>query len=145
LVETDALEAASSKMLSPDGTASSNYRKRAGKKGEDRAAAFLEAAGLRIIGRNIRSQAGEVDIVALDGDTLVFVEVKSWTAYTIENLEYGIGEKKQQRIIETAKHFLKNHREYRDMSIRFDVVFIQADAVTHIVSAFTESVWLLSK
>jgi putative endonuclease len=125
--------------------ASSNYRKLSGKKGEDKAAAFLEAAGLRIIGRNIRSQSGEVDIVAIEGDILVFVEVKNWSTYAIENLEYGIGEKKQQRIIETAKHFIKNHREYRDMSIRFDVVFIQAGAVTHIVSAFTESVWLLSK
>jgi putative endonuclease len=144
-LEADSSKAPSSETPSSEGGAPSNYRKRAGKKGEDKAAAFLEAAGLLIIGRNIRSQAGEVDIIALDGDILVFVEVKNWTAYAIENLEYGIGEKKQQRIIETAKHFLKNHREYRDMSIRFDVVFIQADTVTHIVSAFTESVWLLSK
>lgn len=128
-----------------DNKKASGYRKIAGKQGEDRAAAFLEAAGLRVVGRNIRCQSGEIDIVAVDGDVLVFVEVKAWSTYAIENLEYGINEKKQRRIIETSKYFLENHREYRDMSIRFDVVFIQADAVTHIVSAFTENVWLSSK
>ena len=119
---------------------SSKSRKIAGKEGEDRAAAFLESSGFRIVGRNIRSAAGEVDIIALDHGVLVFVEVKAWSAYSIENLEYGIGKKKQQRIIETSKYFLENHREYSDMPIRFDVVFIQADAVTHIASAFMESV-----
>jgi putative endonuclease len=117
-----------------------NSSKTAGNKGEERAAAFLEAAGFRIIGRNIRSGAGEVDIVAIDHDVLVFAEVKSWTSYSIENLEYSVNKKKQRKIIETSKYFLENHREYSDMSVRFDVVFIQADAVTHIVSAFTESV-----
>jgi putative endonuclease len=113
--------------------------KLAGRLGEDRAAAFLEDNGFQIIGRNIRSEAGEIDIAAVDNGVLVFVEVKAWSAYSIENLEYGIGKEKQRRIIETSKYFLKNHREYSDMSIRFDVVFIQADAVTHIASAFTES------
>jgi putative endonuclease len=118
----------------------SKYRKIAGKEGEDRAADFLESSGFRIIGRNIRSALGEIDIIALDHGVLVFVEVKAWSVYSIENLEYGISLKKQRRIIETSKYFLENHREYSDMPIRFDVVFIQADAVTHIASAFMESV-----
>ncbi|MDR0382713.1 MAG: YraN family protein [Spirochaetaceae bacterium] len=117
-----------------------NSSKIAGSRGEDRAADFLEASGLRVIARNVRSVAGEIDIVAIDGDALVFVEVKAWTAYSIENLEYGVDKKKQRKIIETSKFFLKKHREYSDMAIRFDIVFIQADAVTHIASAFTESV-----
>jgi putative endonuclease len=111
-----------------------------GKKGEDAAAAFLQAAGMEIVARNVRCPEGEVDIVAIDGGTLVFAEVKSWAFYPIENLEYGINGKKQRRIIETSKHFLSNNRKYSDMAIRFDVIFIQADAVTHIASAFTESV-----
>ncbi|MDR2803573.1 MAG: YraN family protein [Treponema sp.] len=118
----------------------SNKKPLTGKEGEDRAAAFLESAGMRIVGRNIRFQPGEIDIIAIDNDVLVFVEVKTWSVYSIENLEYSIDLKKQSRIIETSKYFVKNHREYRDMSIRFDVVFIQADAVTHIASAFTEGV-----
>ncbi|MDR2795938.1 MAG: YraN family protein [Spirochaetaceae bacterium] len=123
-----------------DTKSSSKYRKITGKNGEDRAAAFLESLGFNIIGRNIRSVEGEIDIVALDHGILVFVEVKAWSSYPIENLEYGINKKKQRRIIETSKYFLENHRKYSDMPIRFDVVFIQADTITHIVSAFVESV-----
>jgi putative endonuclease len=126
--------------LTVAGPPSADSAKAAGNRGEDRAAAFLEAAGFSIIARNVRSPAGEIDIIALDDDVLVFVEVKAWTAYSIENLEYGMNKKKCQRIIETSKFFLRNHREYRDMSIRYDIVFIQADAITHIASAFTESV-----
>ncbi|MDR3356776.1 MAG: YraN family protein [Spirochaetaceae bacterium] len=119
---------------------SPKHRKIKGKEGEDKAEAFLKSSGFRIIGRNIRYAAGEIDIIALDRDVLVFVEVKAWSAYPIENLEYGISKKKQRRIIETSKYFLENHREYSDMPIRFDVVFIQADAVTHIASAFMENI-----
>ncbi|MDR2133562.1 MAG: YraN family protein, partial [Treponema sp.] len=68
-----------------------------GRDGEARAAGFLEERGMRIIARNVRSPGGEVDIVALDGETLVFAEVKAWSGYGIENLQYGINPKKQRR------------------------------------------------
>jgi putative endonuclease len=121
-----------------------------GRAGEDQAAAFLEAAGLRIIARNTRSRRGEVDLVAQDGDTIVFVEVKAWSTYGIEELRYGISQRKRWRIIETAKYFLSMNREYCNMAVRFDVVFIESKktyaepaaqpAITHLVSAFMESV-----
>jgi putative endonuclease len=111
-----------------------------GRDGETRAAAFLEEKGVRIIARNVRSPCGEVDIVALDGETLVFVEVKAWSSYGIENLQYGIDLKKQRRIIETAKYFLASHREYNEMTVRFDVVFVGKESVTHLASAFMERV-----
>jgi putative endonuclease len=115
-------------------------RSPAGREGEIRAAVFLEEKGMRIIARNVRSCRGEVDIVALDGDTLVFVEVKTWSVYGMENLQYGINAKKQDRIIETAKYFLSLHREYNEAAVRFDVVFVGKDMVNHIVSAFMERV-----
>ncbi|MDR1251336.1 MAG: YraN family protein [Treponema sp.] len=111
-----------------------------GREGEKRAAAILEAAGMSIIAKNVRSQWGEVDIIALDGETIVFVEVKAWSAYGIENLQYGINLKKQRRIIETAKYFLSSHREYKGKTVRFDVIFVGKDAVTHLASAFMERV-----
>ncbi|MDR0630279.1 MAG: YraN family protein [Treponema sp.] len=111
-----------------------------GREGEGRAAAFLEAAGMRIIARNVRSRVGEIDVVALDGETIVFIEVKSWSVYPIEALHYGIDEKKQRRIIETAKYFLFSHREYRDMAVRFDVIFIGPEHITHLTSAFMECI-----
>jgi putative endonuclease len=115
-----------------------------GRAGEDRAVAALEEAGLSVIARNVRSRHGEVDIVARDGDTLVFVEVKAWSSYGIEELRYSVDRRKQKRIIETAKYFLVSHREYSNMAIRFDVVFIGStsgkEAITHLVSAFMECI-----
>jgi len=111
-----------------------------GKIGEDRAVEALEKAGMSIIARNFRSRYGEIDIIALDGDTLVFAEVKTWVKYGMENLSYSITPKKQGRIIETAKYFLSIHRQYYGGAIRFDVVFVDKEAVTHLASAFMESV-----
>ena len=111
-----------------------------GKEGEDRAVQALESAGLRIITRNFRSRMGEIDIVALDGETLVFAEVKAWSAYSIENLAHSLSIKKQRRIIETAKYFLSEYRQYYGRAIRFDVVFVGKEAVTHLASAFMERI-----
>jgi putative endonuclease len=108
-------------------------------------------AGMRLLASNFRSPVGEVDLIARKGDTLVFVEVKTWTKKGIADLEYGIGHKKQRRIIETAKYFLAVHREYNEMSIRFDVVFIEkaplpsaipqtGPRIYHLVSAFGERI-----
>jgi putative endonuclease len=115
-------------------------RKEQGKQGEELAAAELESAGMKIIDKNFRSVHGEVDLIALDGDTIVFIEVKSWSVYGMENLQYGLDRKKQRRIIETAKYFLSVNRKYNKMAIRFDVVFVNKDKVTHLASAFTEHV-----
>ena len=111
-----------------------------GKKGEDRAAQSLVSAGMSIICRNFRSRGGEIDIIALDGGTLVFAEVKAWNGCGIEELAYSITPKKQARIIETAKYFLSINRQYYERAIRFDVVFVSREAVTHLASAFMERI-----
>jgi len=111
-----------------------------GKEGENRAVQALEMAGMTIITRNFRSRKGEIDIIALDGETLVFVEVKAWSVFGIENLTYSLNPKKQNRIIETAKYFLSVYRQYYGRAIRFDVVFVGKEAVTHLASAFMEHV-----
>jgi putative endonuclease len=113
---------------------------RKGPDGEERAAAALEAKGMTILERNFRGPRGEVDLVAREGETLVFVEVKAWSVYGFDALEQGIGQKKQRRIIETAKYFLSLHREYRYMAIRFDVVFLAPRGLTHLASAFVECI-----
>ena len=111
-----------------------------GAEGESLAAVVLQEKGMELIGRNIRCKTGEIDLVLLDGDVLVFTEVKNWPVYGMENLRFAVNEKKQRRIIETAKYFLASHREYSNSSIRFDVVFLQpGKPMVHLVSAFTES------
>jgi putative endonuclease len=111
-----------------------------GREGEEKAVQTLEQAGMRIISRNFRSSYGEVDIIALDGDTVVFVEVKAWSAYGIENLQYSVNARKQRRIIETAKYFLSINRKYNGKAVRFDVFFVGKEAVTHLAGAFMERV-----
>ena len=116
------------------------HKSRLGREGEDKAAQTLADAGMDIISRNFRSGRGEIDIIALDGETLVFVEVKAWSVYGIENLSYSLNSKKQSRIIETAKYFLSINRQYNGRAIRFDAVFVGKETVTHLASAFTESI-----
>ncbi|MCL2382177.1 MAG: YraN family protein [Treponema sp.] len=111
-----------------------------GRGGEEEAAVFLQEKGIRILERNFRFRRGEVDIIALDGQTLVFVEVKTWAAYGIDALEQALDSKKQRKIIETSKYFLSVNRKYKYMAVRFDVVFISPGGVTHLASAFTECV-----
>jgi len=111
-----------------------------GRSGEDSAVLFLENKGLEIVCRNFRHRGGEVDIIAQEGQTLVFIEVKTWSVLGMDALEHGIDQKKQRRIIETAKYFLSVNRKYRYMGIRFDVVFITPRLITHLESAFMERV-----
>ena len=111
-----------------------------GKIGEEQASAALKAKGMEIIAKNVRSKYGEIDIVAKDKETIVFIEVKAWSSYKLEDLQYGIDLKKQNKIIETAKYFLFKNRKYSNMAVRFDVVFIKENSITHLESAFMESV-----
>jgi len=111
-----------------------------GRKGEEQAAAALETSGMKIIAKNFRSKYGEVDIVALSGETIVFIEVKAWSTFGIEDLQYGLDIRKQRKIIKTAKFFLSENREYSRMAIRFDLVFVKNNSITHLASAFTERV-----
>ena len=111
-----------------------------GKKGEEQAVAALEKAGMEIIAKNVRCKYGEVDIVAVKGNIVVFIEVKAWSAFGMEDLQYSINIRKQKKIIKTAKYFLSENRKYSNMAIRFDVVFVKNSSIFHLASAFTESV-----
>jgi putative endonuclease len=109
-----------------------------GRRGEGVAASFLEAEGWSIVARNLRFRSGEIDIVASRDRILAFVEVKSWANMGPEELERAIGSDKRRRIVETTKIFLSRHREYKDWSVRFDVILVRGDAVVErYPSAFT--------
>jgi putative endonuclease len=111
-----------------------------GREGEGRAAAALEKRGMTILEKNFRSAAGEIDLIGIENETLVFIEVKSWKALPFEGLEQSLNRKKQQKIIKTAKYFIQKHREYSGMAVRFDIVFIGQNEFHHIVSALAEDV-----
>ncbi|MBQ9539557.1 MAG: YraN family protein [Treponema sp.] len=113
-----------------------------GRSGEDRAASYLQSLGFQVIFRNYRIRGGEIDIVALDGEILVFVEVKSLPSGGLETLSYELGPRKRSRIVRTARYFLVEHPEYDSSLIRFDVIALDVpglDETHHIRGAFTES------
>ena len=95
-----------------------------GKRGEELAAAYLAEAGYRIIERNYRCLFGEIDIVAEEGETLVFVEVKSRRsdAYGVPQLAVGL--QKQKKISRISLHYLAE-RHLRHRPARFDVVAVK--------------------
>jgi putative endonuclease len=116
-------------------------RKLTGKRGEDRAAAYLKAHGFSILSRNWRTKTGEIDIIAVSGDILVFVEVKTLPNGSPEILSHVLNGKKQKRIIETSKRFLSINRQYSKSYVRYDAVVIDMPGmpeVYHIENAFSE-------
>lgn len=91
-----------------------------GREGERAAASYLRRQGMRVLVRNYRAAPGEIDLIARDGDTLVFVEVKTRRA---GNPAEAVTPEKQKRLTLTALHFLHRHRALEVRS-RFDIVAI---------------------
>ena len=121
-------------------------RQRLGRTAEDLVAARLIAAQWEIVERNARTRYGELDIVALNGRTLVFVEVKAGridSAFGPERPVLGVNWRKQQRIRRLATTWMAENRgafSYED--IRFDAVGVAFDRdgqfvdLEHIIAAF---------
>lgn len=115
--------------------------KSVGDKGEKRAADYLKDKGYEILEKNWKSKEGEIDIIALNGETLVFVEVKTLPHASADMLQSLLGKEKRKRIVKTAKHFLIKHRQYSNSYIRFDVIVLDMQdlpPVYHIENAFFE-------
>lgn len=98
-------------------------KKELGKKGEDLAVRFLKKKGYQIIERNYVCKMGEMDIIASEKDTLVFVEVKTRTSITFGPPQLAVNPKKQSQMSKVALNFLKE-KELEDVKARFDVVAI---------------------
>ncbi len=98
-------------------------RKRLGERGEDAAAAYMERAGFEVVERNWRCPAGEIDIVALDGETLVLCEVKTRKTISKGTPEEAITPTKQRKYRKLAAAYLQS-AGLQDVQVRFDVVTI---------------------
>jgi len=95
-------------------------RAQRGRAGEDAAAALLEAHGYRIVGRNVRLPGGEVDIIARDGETVVFVEVKARAGATYGSAVRAVDARKRARLRALASDWLQIAAPRAQA--RFDVV-----------------------
>lgn len=118
---------------------------RLGRRGEAVAARHLKRRGYRILGRNLRSRIGEVDLLAAapDGRTIVVVEVKTGGAGQLPP-ELRVGQAKQRKLVALAVHLARRHRLH-DRPIRFDVIGVDLPAkgdpvVRHHAGAFASHV-----
>ncbi len=99
------------------------HRDALGRRGEDVAERHLRALGYRIIARRERVLRGDIDIIALDGRTVVFVEVRSRSDTRHGHPAESVGPVKQRRISELANAYIRRHR-LQDCQVRIDVVAV---------------------
>ncbi|MGY8767996.1 MAG: YraN family protein [Pirellulales bacterium] len=112
-----------------------------GQKGETAAARFLKRLGYTILVRSVRSILGELDIVAVDGETIVFVEVKTRASDSAGLPAEAVDQAKQQKLTRLALAYLKRN-DLMEYSARFDVIGIlwpdasKKPEITHYINAF---------
>jgi len=101
-----------------------------GSEGEEVAVAFLEKRGYRLVARNVRTARGEIDVIAYDGETLVFVEVKARSRRKAEPPFFAaasaVDQRKQTRLTHAAIEYLA--RTETAVPCRFDVVVVDHHA-----------------
>jgi putative endonuclease len=112
-----------------------------GQRGEAAAARHLSRQGLRVVARSARSGLGEIDLVAIDGRTVVFVEVKTRRATDAGHPAEAVDEAKQRRLTRLALGYLKRHG-LLEYPARFDIVAVTWPAderrptIEHFTGAF---------
>jgi putative endonuclease len=117
----------------------SQARRVLGQKSEQEAERFLRTLRYVIVARNYRCPLGEIDLIALDQKTLVFVEVRSTRSKIFGSPLESVKVLKQRKLIKTALHYLEGHKLV-GRAVRFDVVGIQWEGsvvrITHVKEAF---------
>ena len=108
-------------------------RRETGQAGEALAVEHLRGRGYRIVATNWRTRHGEIDIVALDRDTVVIVEVRTRSGTGFGSAAESVGPRKQQRLVRMAEAYLQQHAP--TAPARIDVVTIDRGRVEHVVGA----------
>ena len=98
-----------------------NQKQIKGKNGEELATLYLQNNGYKIITRNFRCMQGEIDIIAKDKETIVFVEVKTRTSIKYGEAKEAVGRCKQKHIFEAANYYLYKYG-LEDHYVRIDVI-----------------------
>jgi putative endonuclease len=100
----------------------SNLAQERGREAERKAFKYLKANGLVSIARNFRCRFGEVDHVMREDNCLVFVEVRYRATSRFASAACSVDRHKQKKLVQTAASFLSQHVEFRNHSVRFDVL-----------------------
>lgn len=109
--------------------------RRVGSEAESAAAKYLSDKGFVIVSRNYKSGPSEIDLICLDGDLLVFVEVKKRRKGAWETAEETVSPDKQKRLWQTAENYLADMGEM-EREVRFDVIATDGEAFRHYEDAF---------
>ncbi|NPA57971.1 MAG: YraN family protein [Aquificae bacterium] len=102
-----------------------------GKLFEDKAVEILKKAGYRILDRNFRTRQGEIDIIAEDGDTLVFVEVRYRKNGNFGSPEETVNRQKVKKLVSTAYRYI-SMKNLNKAGIRFDLIAIEGGQIRHL-------------
>lgn len=108
----------------------------AGAAAEARAARHLEEKGWTILERNFRAKVGELDIVARDGECVVFVEVRSRAGAAFGGAAASVDFRKRRKLLKAAQLYALKHG-LDDCPMRFDVVVVEAGRLDHLEDAFS--------
>ena len=103
----------------------------AGKCAEDQVAQLYQTSGRPIVARRWRGVSGEIDVIARDGDQVIFIEVKKSTSHAAaaEHLTYS----QMQRILATASEFVGGEPKGQSTDMRFDVALVDAHGIIEII------------
>jgi len=118
------------------------WRRWFGRRSERAAAKYLRSLGYRVFAANVSDPAGELDLLALDGETLVVVEVRSTASDNMESTAASVDLRKQRKITEAALRFLSARRMLGRVAVRFDVLVMswpptaREPVIQHIPHAF---------
>ncbi|MGB0359841.1 MAG: YraN family protein [Endozoicomonas sp.] len=101
-----------------------NLKNNPGTQAENQALAHLRQQGLKPLTKNFACKFGEVDLIMLDQEKLIFIEVRFRSASNYGSAVHSINYQKQTKLRKTAAVYLKNHRQHNHRMCRFDVIAI---------------------
>lgn len=110
-----------------------------GREAEQLAFDYLIGRGLRPLGRNFHCRGGEIDLIMLDGECLIFIEVRYRASPAFAQASHTVDSHKQRKIIRTAAMFISRNHNYGSHTMRFDVIALEGSgdiAIKWIKDAF---------
>ena len=102
-----------------------DVRTQRGAAAEELAAQYLQVRGLKILARNLRCKAGELDLVCLDGGVLAIVEVRQRGSAEFGGALGSVTWTKRRKILRAAQFFLRREKQWKNLALRFDVLAIE--------------------
>ena len=114
-----------------------NYKKDFGKKGEEIASKYLNNNGYEVIKQNFRCKLGEIDLIAIKNNTIIFVEVKTRSSTKFGTAEQAVDSKKKRHILRTSQVFLTKN-ELNNCNLRFDVISVYMNGDIYKIEHFKD-------